>query len=92
MHKLLTFALVYFYTFLFVIICCCMLVAQEGPKYVGYGRPTFFLTKGHTRYCRLVFGQQVQKMTVSGKNNCLNNCVIFTVNTYSRNVAAGRII
>ena len=56
-----------------------------------------FMAKGHTCYCELVrwfAGSLVAlgKITVNGKPNRLNCCVIFIVRTEVIKLAAGRVI
>jgi hypothetical protein len=48
------------------------------------------MAKGHARYCGLVRGPHVEKITVSGKATCLIYSGIFTVCTQFTNAASGR--
>jgi hypothetical protein len=51
-----------------------------------------FTANGHTRYCGLVRGPQVKKVTVSGTPNCLNYCVFFMVYRQFTSVGGSRTI
>jgi hypothetical protein len=48
------------------------------------------MSKGHTRYCRLVRGSDVKKLTVSGIPISPKYCVRFIAYPQFTNVAAGR--
>ena len=50
------------------------------------------MAKDHTRYCGLVLGPHLGRITVSGISNCPNYCEIFKVYAQFTVVSTGRMI
>jgi hypothetical protein len=73
---------------------CCQTARYNNKNYhhktLDHGLPTFiWQSASHTRYCGLVCGLLVEKITASDIPNCINYFVVIIEYTQFTNVAAG---